>query len=155
MTTATHFLRGIGVLFISLVLLGTSPAVVTQTVSDGTNGNACEREIKKLGPRRLGEKIRSPWRVRNVMPAYPSIAEGTTGGGAWIGEILIDTRGRVSDVWTIREVKVTPPVPSLNKVITDAVAKWEFAPAAVDNVPVPVCLTVTVNVNLQAIRRVR
>jgi len=31
--------------------------------------------------------------------------------------------------------------------ITDSVAKWEFSPAAVDNVPVPICLTVAVNVN--------
>lgn len=155
MTAATHFLRCIAVPFISLVLLGTSPAAVTQNVSGGANVSACEREIKKLGPRRLGEKIRYPWRIRDVTPAYPPIPEGTTGGGAWIGEILIDTRGRVSEVWTIREVKVTPPVPSLNKVVTDAVAKWEFAPAAVDNVPVPVCRTVAVNVNLHAIRRGR
>ena len=41
------------------------------------------------------------------------------------------------------------------KAITDAVAKWEFAPAAVDNVPVPVYRTVAVNVKLQAIRRGR
>jgi outer membrane biosynthesis protein TonB len=152
MTTATHLLRGILVLSISLVLLRTNPAAVTQNVSGGTNVSACEREIKKLGPRRWGEKIRHPWKNRNAKPAYPPIPEGTTGGGVWIGEILIDTRGRVSDVWTIREVKVTPPVPSLNKAITDAVAKWEFAPAAIDDVPVPVCLTVTVNVNLKAIR---
>jgi hypothetical protein len=42
--------------------------------------------------------------------------------------------------------------PSFNKAITDAVAKWKFAPAAVDDVPVPVCRTVGVNVNLKAIR---
>jgi hypothetical protein len=57
---------------------------------------------------------------------------------------LIDTQGKVSRVWTIREVKLTPPVRLFNKSITDAVAKWEFAPAAVDDVPVPTCQTVTV-----------
>lgn len=87
-----------------------------------------------------------------MSPAYPPIPEGTTGGGVWIGEILIDARGRVSGVWTIREVKLTPTLPTLKKAITDAVAKWEFAPAAVDDVPVPVCRTVTVTVNLDAIR---
>lgn len=77
------------------------------------------------------------------------------GGGIWIGEILIDTRGKVSRVWTIREVKLTPALRLLNRSITDAVAKWEFAPAAVDDVPVPTCQTVTVNVNLEAIRNGR
>jgi hypothetical protein len=100
-------------------------------------------------------KIRDPWRTRRVSPTYPAIPKGTTGGGLWIGEILINVEGKVSEVWTIREVKLTPPVRSLNKAITDAVAKWEFAPAAVDDVPVPTCQTVTVNVNLETIRNRR
>jgi hypothetical protein len=66
--------------------------------------------------------------------------------------VAVDARGRVSEVWTIREVKMMPPLSSLNKAITDAVAQWEFAPAAIDGVPVPVCNTVTVTVNLEAIR---
>jgi hypothetical protein len=152
MTTATPLLRCIAVPFVSVISLGASPAAVTQSVSGGTNLSACEREIDELNPPRWGEKIRSASRTRYVSPAYPPIPGETTGGGIWIGEILIDTRGRVSHVWTIREVKLTPPLPPLNKAITDAVAKWEFAPAAVDGVPVPVCRTVTVNVNLKAIR---
>ena len=87
-----------------------------------------------------------------MSPTYPPIPEGTTGGGIWIREILIAALGRVSGVWTIREVKLTPPLPSVRKAITDAVVKWEFAPAAVDDVPVPVCRTVTVTVDLDAIR---
>ena len=96
--------------------------------------------------------MRGPWRTRYVAPAYPPIPDGTTGGGVWIGEILIDNRGRVSQVWTIREVKLTPALPSLNKAITAAVKKWEFASAAVDGVSVPICLTVAVSANLKAIR---
>jgi hypothetical protein len=148
MAIESRFLPWITLGLVSLIILGTHPAAVAQNrVSNDSNVGACEREIKKLGPRRLGEKIRQPWKTRDVSPAYPPIPEGTTGGGAWVGEILIDTRGRVSGVWTIREVKLTPPVPSLTKSITDAVAKWEFRPAAVDNVPVPVCMTIALNVN--------
>jgi outer membrane biosynthesis protein TonB len=132
---------------------GVYPSTLAQDrVDDPSLGTGCEREIKKLGPTPMGRKIRDPWRTRRVSPTYPPIPKRTTGGGVWIGEILIDTHGKVSGVWTIREVKLTPPVRSLNKSITDAVAKWEFAPAAVDDVPVPTCQTVTVNVNLEAIR---
>ena len=129
-------------------LLDIHPAAIAQNrPSNDSNVSACEREIKKLGPRRLGEKIRQPRKTRDASPAYPPIPEGTTGGGVWIGEVLIDSRGKVSGVWTIREAKLTPPIPSFDQAIIDAVAKWEFSPAAVDNVPVPICLTVAVNVN--------
>jgi len=150
---ATRLLRCFVVPCVSLVLLGASrAAVVSQSVSDRTGLDNCEREVKKLSAPRWGEKIRYPARTDHVLPAYPPIPEGTRGGGVWIGEILIDAHGRVSKVWTIRQVRLTPAVPLLNKAITDAVVKWEFAPAAVDNVPVPVCRTVSVNVNLKAIR---
>ena len=152
MTSANRRLRCIATPFVSVALLGANLSGTPQNASGGTNPSACEREIKKLGQPRRGEKIRSPSRTRYVSPAYPPIPDDTTGGGAWIGEVLIDTRGRVSEVWTIREVKLTPPLLSLNKAITDAVAKWEFAPAAIDNVPIAICRTVTVNVNLKAIR---
>jgi hypothetical protein len=152
MNTAIRLFRNFAGSVISLVLIATSLAAVTQNAGSRTNPSVCDREVKKLGPPRSGEKLRSPAKTHHVVPAYPPIPDGTTGGGVWIGEILIDTRGRVSGVWTIREVKLTPPIPLLNKAITDAVAKWQFAPAAVDNVPVPVCRTVTVNVNLKAIR---
>ena len=148
MTVAPRFLSRIALAVVSLIILDIHPAAIAQIrASNDSNVSACEREIKKLGPRRLGEKIRQPRKTRDASPAYPPIPEGTTGGGVWIGEVLIDSRGKVSGVWTIREVKLTPPIPSFNKAIIDAVAKWEFSPAAVDNVPVPICMTVAVNVN--------
>jgi hypothetical protein len=94
----------------------------------------------------------APLKTRGARPVWPPMPDDTTGGGVWIGEILIDTKGKVSRVWTIREAPLAPPVRSLTKAIKDAVAKWEFAPAAVDKVPVPMCQTVTVTVNLKAIR---
>jgi hypothetical protein len=153
MTVSTGFLTGITLTLVSLILLETHPVTLAQNhVSDEPSGATCERKIRKLGGLRLGERFTSPMITRRLRPAYPAIPSGTTGGGVWIGELLIDARGRVSNVWTIREVKLTPPLPSLNKVITDAVLRWQFAPAAVDKVPVPICQTVTVNVNLKAIR---
>ena len=148
MTVASRFLSRIPLAVVSLIILDIHPAAIAQNrASNDSNVSACEREIKKLRPRRLGEKIRQPRKTRDASPAYPPIPEGTTGGGVWIGEVLIDSRGKVSGVWTIREVKLTPPIPSFNKAIIDAVAKWEFSPAAVDDVPVPICMTVAVNVN--------
>jgi hypothetical protein len=153
MTVSARFLTRITLTLASLIVLETHSVTLAQNdASDEPHGAACEREIRKLGGQRLGRSFTSPLIARRVRPTFPTIPSDTTGGGVWIGELLIDARGRVLNVWTIREPKLTPRLPSLNKAITDAVLKWQFAPAAVDKVPVPTCQTITVNVNLKAIR---
>jgi hypothetical protein len=90
--------------------------------------------------------MRGPKRIRSKTPDYPPLAPGTTVRGVWIGELLIDSNGKVSEVWTIREPEITPPVAGINKAITEAVRQWAYEPAEVNKVAVPVCQTVTVNV---------
>jgi hypothetical protein len=110
----------------------------------------CEREAGQLVGRnavRPGGKIRAPKKIHNVSPVYPTFPAGTTGRGMWVGEALIDSRGKISQVWTIREVEITPPLPAFDKAITDAIRQWEFEPLRANKVAVPVCLTVTVNIN--------
>jgi hypothetical protein len=110
----------------------------------------CDREAEKIvgrGAVRVGAKIRGPRKIRNVSPAYPPFPPGTTGRGMWIGEALVDTKGRISRVWTIREVEITPALPAFNKAITDAIRQWEFEPLQVNKVAVPVCMTVTINID--------
>jgi hypothetical protein len=149
---ASCFLTRMTLALLSVVLLFRPATLAQNRVSDAAKAVTCERELKKLGAQRLGARFTSPMAIRRVGPEYPPIPDDTTGGGVWIGEVLLDALGHVSNVWTVREVKLSPPVSSLNKAIADAVLKWEFAPAAVDKVAVPVCWTVTVNVNLETIK---
>lgn len=65
----------------------------------------------------------------------------------WAGEALIDTKGHVVRVWAVREVEITPPVPAFNKAIVDGIRQWRFEPVRVNEKAVPVCMTVTVNIN--------
>ena len=153
MTVSIPFLTRFTQPLTCVLLLGTfSTALAQNRVSDEPADAACEREIRRLGGQRVGERSTAPTITRRVRPAYPQIPDRTTGGGVWIGRILIDTSGKVLNVWTVRDVKLEPPLPPLTKAITDAVLMWQFAPAAVDKVPVPICVTITVNVNLEAIR---
>jgi hypothetical protein len=157
------FLAGIAAALCSTVFLGAPLATFTrQTATLAANPSACERQVELLRRSsppvhgwRFGATIKAPKKIRGVSPAYPAIPPGTAGGGVWIGEILIDARGKVAGVWTIRDVKLTPASPSLTRVIESAVLKWEFLPAEWDSVPVPVCETVAVNVNINAMRRGR
>jgi hypothetical protein len=110
----------------------------------------CQREGEKLvgqQPVRVGGKVRAPRKLHNVSPRYPEFPPGTTGRGNWAGEALIDTKGSVVRVWTIREVEITPQLPAFNGAIVDAIRQWRFEPFRVNQKPVPGCLTVTVNIN--------
>jgi hypothetical protein len=65
----------------------------------------------------------------------------------WIGELLLDTHGKVARVWTVREVEFTPSFPAFNQAIVDALKKWEFTPVVVKGDAIPLCTTVTVSIN--------
>lgn len=110
----------------------------------------CQREVEKLvgeRPVHVAGKIRPPKKLHDVHPKYPKLPPGATGAGMWAGEALIDTKGNVARVWSIRKVEITPPFPAFNKAIVDAIRQWHFEPVRVDGKAVPVCMTVTVNIN--------
>jgi hypothetical protein len=117
---------------------------------DTERAGVCERQaVKLVGQKavRVDKTIKAPKKIRNVSPHYPPWPAGATGRGMWIGEALIDSRGRVSHVWPIREAEITPPLPAFNEAIVDAIRQWEFEPLVVDKRTVPACMTVTVNIN--------
>jgi hypothetical protein len=112
--------------------------------------SACEREGATFvgsKPRMLREWQRPPKKVRDVRPTYPEFPPGTGANGMWIGELLLDADGTVSHIWTIRQPRLTPPLPALNGAILDAVRQWRFEPFLVNSQPRPVCMTVSVNIN--------
>jgi hypothetical protein len=69
------------------------------------------------------------------------------GSGIWIGEFLIDARGKVPEVWTIRDADLRPPFPAFSQAIVDAIRRWEFEPLMVKGQAAPACTTVTMTVN--------
>ena len=110
----------------------------------------CQREREKSAgakPVSIGKAVRTPRKIRDVRPRYPKLPPGTSGSGIWAGELLLDTHGKVSRLWTVREVRFTPPFPKFNDAIVEALRQWEFEPLVVDSRPVPVCMTVTINID--------
>ena len=97
----------------------------------------------------VGKKIQTPKKTHHVYPQFPALPPGTSVGGVWVGEGLIDQHGKVAQVWTVRPLLVEPVFPPLNEAIVAAIRQWEFEPTFVEKVAVPVCMTVTVNINLQ------
>jgi len=91
----------------------------------------------------VGGAIKAPMRVKNVNPTYPPIAQSARVQGIVIIEATIGPNGKVQDA------KVLRSIPLLDGAALDAVKQWEYTPTLLNNVPVPVIMTVTVNFTLQ------
>jgi TonB family protein len=91
---------------------------------------------------RVGGTIKPPTKLVNVKPVYPDVARTARVQGVVICEALIGSDGRVTDAHILRSI------PLLDQAAIDAVRQWEFTPTLLNDNPVPVIMTTTVNFTL-------
>lgn len=94
-------------------------------------------------PIHLHSGMKAPLKIVHVAPVYPAIARSARVQGVVILEAVLDVTGRVESVRVLRSI------PLLDQAAVDAVQQWRFTPALLNNEPVPVVMTVTVNFTLQ------
>jgi periplasmic protein TonB len=92
---------------------------------------------------RVGGVIREPRRIVDVPPVYPAIAVAARKEGVVILEAMLDENGKVA------QLKVLRSEPLLDEAALEAVRRWRYTPTLLNNVPVPVLLTVTVRFSLR------
>jgi outer membrane biosynthesis protein TonB len=97
----------------------------------------------------VGKVVRAPKKIKNVLPDWPELPRSTSVTGVWVGEALIDSKGRVAEVWPTHPFRLTPPFPAFNQAVVTAIRQWTFEPLLLEKKAVPVCMTVTVYINLQ------
>lgn len=119
----------------------------TQVPSAAPPVSVCMTEGEKLvgsRPIQARGKVDLPRKRKHVEPLIQSVPPGTpTASGVWIGEALVDTKGRIVHVWTLREPKPTPATPGVSEAIVAAVRQWEYEPLVIENTPRPFCKIVT------------
>jgi protein TonB len=93
-------------------------------------------------PRRLSNGITAPVKTVNVAPEYPDLARRAGVKGIVIIEAVIDASGIVTSARVLRGH------PLLDQAAVDAVSRWKFTPARLNNEVIPVVMTVTVNFEL-------
>jgi len=93
-------------------------------------------------PVRLHSGIVAPKKIVDVTPPYPQLAQTAHVRGIVILEAVIDSRGNVTDVHVLRSV------PMLDQAAIDAVRQWRYTPALLNDRPVPVIITVTINFSM-------
>jgi TonB family protein len=100
-------------------------------------------EVDGVMPVRAGGTIPPPAKIKEVRPEYPPIAMAAGVTGTVVIEAVIATNGRVRDARVLRSI------PLLDEAALEAVNQWEFAPTRLNNVAVPVIVTLTIDFRLQ------
>ena len=121
---------------------------VASTVEAGPARQCVEQSEALVGQRaRLVDKdFAAPRRLTSTPFDYPTRSGATKASGVWVGEALVDTAGKVRQVWTIRGFHFEPAWPEFDDAITAGIRSWTYEPAMVEGVAVPVCVTVSVNI---------
>jgi protein TonB len=91
----------------------------------------------------VGGMISAPRKTVHVAPIYPDIARVARVEGTVILEAVINERG------DIERLKVLRSVPLLDAAAIEAVSRWRYTPTTLNNVPVPVLMTITVTFSLR------
>ena len=97
-------------------------------------------------PRRIeqvGGRVKAPKKIHHVAPIYPPLAIVSRTEGVVVLEAVIGEDG------TVRDVRVLRSVPLLDRAAIEAVRQWRFTPTVLNDEPVPVVMSVTVNFQLQ------
>lgn len=100
-----------------------------------------KEEPKPKNPERIrvGGNVQAANLVRKVTPVYPPLAKQARIQGVVVLEAEISKEG------TIENLKVITGHPLLIQAAIDAVKQWRYKPTMLNNEPVPVVTTVTVN----------
>ena len=89
------------------------------------------------GAVRVGYRVAMPTKVKHVSPKYPIDAIEAGIEGVVIVEARIEADGRILNARVIRSASL------FDQPALDSVLQWEFAPALMNGVAVPVLITVT------------
>jgi protein TonB len=116
------------------VLKGAAVPVITRV--------AVEFKLTTPEPVRVGGAIKQPTKTRHVEPLYPAEAQAAGAQGIVILEATIGIDGKVTGARVLRSI------PLLDQAAIDAVQQWEYTPTLLNDTPVPVLITVTVNFTL-------
>jgi len=95
-------------------------------------------------PVRVTGEIRPPERVFSPSPVYTEVARAARLQGIVILDAVIETDGSVTDVSVLRGLPL-----GLSEAAVDAVSRWKFRPATLNDRPVAVIYTLTIYFELR------
>jgi hypothetical protein len=128
------------------VVCGTGAAVVPRSTTPlAFNRRSLTRRLFALPqaaqlPVRVGGQIAAPRQVNKVAPTCPP------GGGSYVVilEATIGADGAVRNIVTLRPQTADAQTGPFVQAAMEAVSQWQYTPTRLNNVPIPVIITVAV-----------
>ena len=122
---------------------------VAATAAAGPTRQCVDQSEALVGQRaRLVDKtFAAPRKLTSRPFDFPTRPGATKASGVWVGEALVDTAGKVRQAWTIRSFNFEPAWPEFDDAVIGGIRSWTYEPAVVDGAAVPVCVTVSVNID--------
>jgi hypothetical protein len=93
-------------------------------------------------------KVR-PQKIAGPQPDLTDLRGLQTHAEVLVYELTVLPSGGVTDVRLANEIDAMQPWPAIAERWRSAIAAWRYEPPIIDNEPVAVCVTVTVNVHVQ------
>ena len=84
-------------------------------------------------------------KIETARIEWPETAVGHS--GVPILQYVIEPGGMVEEVRFLKTPVFRPPWPQGEQAILDAIYQWEYEPIVMNGVAVPVCVTMTININ--------
>jgi TonB family protein len=100
---------------------------------------------RNSGPVRVGGNIKQPAKTKTVNPIYPAAMQAAGIEGLVPIDAVIGVDGKVASV----RVLSAQVHPELARAAEEAVRQWEFTPTLLNNVAVPVEMTVSISFTLE------
>jgi hypothetical protein len=86
--------------------------------------------------------------LRTSAPRFPkSDVARSWSGSVFLFDALVDEKGRVKNVTTLKRPEIDPPWPEVEEACRASVLGTRYSPALRHGKPIPVHLTVTIVVN--------
>jgi hypothetical protein len=98
----------------------------------------------------VGAEVPEPALMKTAEIKVPHKAKGgTLKSVLLVYEVTVDKTGRISEVKTLGVRPKEPPWPQLHEAAIDALKQYRYAKTLVRSAPAPVCLMVTLNLDLR------
>lgn len=91
-----------------------------------------------------------PRKVQDNKPDLSDLDRVQTHAGVLVFAVTISPSGSVADVRIVKDADPRHPWPTLVDRFRSAISAWRYEPATVNEKPVAVCLTVTVNIHVMS-----
>jgi protein TonB len=94
---------------------------------------------RRKDPIKVGGNVQASKLIHRVEPEYPELAKRARVQGIVLLKVTVDEQGSVANIELVRGH------PLLTEAAINAVRQWRYSPTILNNEPVPVIATVTVN----------